>query len=69
MDGYVGNFVVVTADLAMDRDNRDVSGKFWISAVIRGRGRYWREGENIGPDVQPRRQIAQRSEQLTLEEG
>jgi hypothetical protein len=67
LDGYVGNFV--TADLALDRDHRDVSGKFWISAVIRGRGRYWREGEGMGPVVSPRRQIGQRSEQLTLEGG
>ena len=56
MNGLLGNFV--TTDLAIDRDNPGDDGQFWISAVIRGRGRYWREGENLGPDVQPRRPLA-----------
>lgn len=46
----------VTADLVINpyETRNDV---FPITAIIKGVGRYWREGENLGPDVQPRRQL------------
>jgi hypothetical protein len=50
MDGRAGR---VTADLAIDNGTRGM----YISAVIQGRGAYWHEGENLGPDVQTRRAL------------
>ncbi len=50
MDGLGGR---VTADLVLNPyDTRN--GVFPITAIINGVGKYWREGENLGPDVQPR---------------
>lgn len=48
-----GNFV--TVDLIIDQQyaSDDPEDK-WISAVIRGRGRFWSEGANMGPTAQPR---------------
>lgn len=51
MDGLGGR---VTADLVLNpyETRNDV---FPITAIIKGVGRYWKQGENLGPDVQPRR--------------
>lgn len=44
-----GNYV--TADLNLDRNRFDVNADFNIAAVVKGRGRYWREGENFASNA------------------
>lgn len=65
MDGRGGR---VTADLAIVNSGRGIS-ELQITAIINGKGRYWREGATMGPNVQPRREITGAKEFLVIEGG
>jgi hypothetical protein len=62
MDGRAGR---VTVDLAIDNGTRGM----YISAVIQGRGAYWREGENLGPRAQTWPEALGGTRQIAIEAG